>query len=389
MRKRIIGISLGVASLVATAGATFAFNMNSKAQEVRAASPTRLYLDTSGFADWHSSSASFKVHTWNNANGDKYFPVTRLNQGSDVCWYADVDLATYANGGGYRFTRYNSDGSTEWNKGAWQTYADGVKTYYYATGWTAGTWSNNDQKSWSIKGSASGNWTGGSDDIDITLTKRIDDEGLQFYSTNVVLPAGAQFKVVNTTDNDWLGFNKMETNDLGKTYLTGKNDSNISVGNGGGTFEIYMKPSTGKFWAQVSSITEATTFSSNFLSATNSICSSGSTSADHSSALLGIWSAQTTAWNKLTSGAKNAFKVGTANSTITNAHDRYVHIMTRYSETLDDFEGGPSYAGVSSPLKNVKSTATSQITGLAVIGGLAIGGAAMLIRFRAKRQKAE
>ena len=387
-KAKTIGITFGVAALAVAGGAALALNMGSVAKEVKAdPATTRLYLDMSGFTDWYKDSASFKVHTWNEANGDQYFAATKVDgEGGDAYYYADVDLATYAAAGGYRFTRFNPNG-TEWNRGAWRSYADGITTYYRASDWTDGTWSTDDQSTWKVAGATNGVWAGSDEDISISLNMRFNNEGLQFYSTSVTLAAGSVFKVQNVTASAYYGFEKMDTNSLTASYFSGEGNNNITVVKGG-TFELYMKPSEGRFWMQVSSETEATTFASSFLTATNDICSAGSTSADHATALADIWDDQCNAWKDLTLGAQNIFKTGTANATIKDAHDRYVHIMTRYNATLDPFEGGPSYG---SPALNVifgsdKSFVPAIIIATVSLG--AIAAAAGFVFLRKKRNNA-
>lgn len=314
----------------------------SKIEPASAGATTRLYLDMSGFADWYSSSASFKVHTWNEANGDKYHAVTKV---ADAYYYADVDLSTYASGGGYRFTRYNSTGATEWNRGVWQGYGDGVSTYYRASGWTNGTWDTRDQITWQIVGSTTGNWTEQTEDIHINLSFRFDSEGLQFLNTSVSLTKGSVFKI-KSSNGDYYGTGKLSeyqgqsANE--KRYISSKttgSDNNIAV-NTTGTYEFYVKPNSEEIWVQAASDVEATEWADGFLTATNSICSTGGTSADHLSALSAIWSTQKSAYEGMTQGARSVIKTGTANPTVKDAHDRYVHIVKRYSD-LDKFDDGP------------------------------------------------
>ena len=336
--KTILGIALattGFGGAVAVGASAVVNNQNNEAQIATAGTTTRIYLDMSGFSDWYGDSAHFGIHTWNSGNGDKYFAATKVG---DAYYYADVDLSTYANGGGYRFTRFDASGtisgSTEWNRGAWCSYSDGVKTYYKPSGYTNGTWSTDDQQTWSVTGGKNGNW---SDPINISLTMRFNDEGLQFYNSSVELSAGDEFKIKNGS-NSYYGYNCIETGDgsvIASGDVSGSGGSNITVVNTG-SYEIYMKPFAGKFWMQENSENTATSWASSFISATGSICSSGGTSANHESALSVIWTQQKTSFEALTLGARNIIKTGTANATIKDAHDRYVHIMTRYT-SLDEF----------------------------------------------------
>lgn len=382
--KAVLGIALSVSGLgTAVALGTVSVAPTNDIAQVEAAGTTRLYLDMSGYTNWYSSSATFKVHTWNSAKNDQFFTATKVG---NAYWYADVDLATYAgNGGGYRFTRYSADGNTEWNKGAWRSYSDGVATYYRPSGWTDGSWSTDDQKTWTLYGSASGSWTGGSDDISYNLEMRFNDEGLSFYNTNVSLPAGAEFKVKNATDNAHYGYNAIETGTgsvISTGDVSGSGSSNITVVNSG-SYEVYMKPFAGKFWMQENSEATATAWATSFISATDSICSSGGTSANHLSALSGIWSDQKNSFDALTLGARNVLIAGTANATVEDAHDRYVHIMTRYSGELDAFNGWMDNA---SPSRNIISFNSDNAVIVIVVASLMAIFATGLFFFIRKRR---
>ena len=203
-----------------------------------------------------------------------------------------------------------------------------------------GSWTQDDQKTWTVVGATNGVWAGGDEDISISLTMRFDKEGLEFYNTSVELTAGSVFKVKNSTNN-YYGYDCIEEGDgsvLDLGDVSGNGNSNITVVNSG-TYEIYMKPFVAKFWMQENSEESATSWASSFLSETNSICSNGGTSADHLSALEGVWSTLKSSYESLTTGAKNILKAGTANATVADAHDRYVHIMQRYGNDLSAFNG--------------------------------------------------
>ena len=131
----------------------------------------------------------------------------------------------------------------------------------------------------------------------------------------------------------------------------GPKDGNILLKKAA-TYELYFKYDGGsrKVWAQIASNDEATLFASDFITTTDSICSVGGTSANHASALAAVWNAKEPAdgtslvekWNLLSSGAKTVFKNGTLNATVTDANQRYIHIMERYNN-LTEFSGGPNY----------------------------------------------
>ncbi|MDY6429607.1 MAG: hypothetical protein SPL02_00320 [Bacilli bacterium] len=348
MKTRNAILTFSLAALAFGAAAGLAMH-HANAVETRAepAATTRLYLDMSGFADWYSASASFKVHTWNEAKGDKTFAATKVG---DAYYYADFDLETYASGGGYRFTRFSSDGSSEWNRGAWRSYADGVQTYYRASDWTSGEWSKEDQKTWKVVGAT---YLGAWGDIEIDLTMRFNDEGLAYYSTEVSLTAQAEFKVRKTeTPSDlYYGYNCIlegEGSVLDLDLVEGEGTSNITVKKSG-TYEIYMKPFEGKFWMQENSVASATAFSEDFLVKTDTACAGEGD--DHGNALKEIWNVKNTPdgtslsekWSHLTQGAKNAFKTN-EEATIKSARDRYVFLMGKYSSILTQFDQGPDYS---------------------------------------------
>lgn len=388
--KTLVAIALSAGGIGTAVTLGLVANNSNEVQVAEATDTTRLYLDMSGFSDWYSASATFKVHVWNGSS-DVYTVATKV---SDAYWYADVDLsACTTTSCGWRFTRFSADGSTQWNQGGWNSWSSSsTNTYYQATGYTAGTWSQADQKSWTIVGASSGSWTSDSEDISISLTMRFNDEGLQFYNTSVSLITGSVFKIKNS-DNNYYGYSSMSTNSLTSSYLSGSGTSNITVVTGG-TFEVYMKPLSSNFWMQVSSETEATSFAQTFLDNTGTICSDGSTSDDHSSALAAIWNTVSgdsvdqleELWNRLTTGAKSCFATGTANSTISDANARYVHIMSRYSATLNAFSGGPSYAS-----QNILSITTNNNNEVAIIATItaiiAVSATGVFFMLRKKRKE--
>lgn len=380
--KTLVAIALSTAGLGAAVTLGVVAN-NDKIQQSEAASTTRIYLDMGGFSDWYSSSASFKVHTWNNANGDKYHSVTKV---SDAYYYADVDLATYASGGGYRFTRYNSTGGTEWNRGAWQSYTAGKGTYYRVSGWTDGSWSEADQLTWTVVGATNGVWAGGDEDISIPLEFRFNNEGLAFYNTTVELTAGSVFKVKNSS-GDYFGYNAIETGSgsvISTGDVSGSGTGNITVVNSG-SYELYMKPFSNKFWMQENSTATATAWATSFINDTGSICATGGESADHLSALQAVWSDIKDGFDALTLGARNIIKTGNANATVKDAHDRYIHIMTRYSGQLDAFEDWEVSASRSiMPLANDSNVIA--IIAIITVISLSATGTFFLLRKKRKEQ---
>lgn len=355
-----------------------------KVESAEAGDATRLYLDMSAFTDWYGDSASFKVHTWNSANGDKYFTATKV---ADAYYYCDVDLATYASGGGYRFSRYNSTGATEWNQGAWNSYAVEVNTYYRADGYTDGSWSTENQATWTVVGATNGVWAGLDEDISFSLTMRFNNEGLSFYNTSVNLTAGSVFKVKKGNWDAGYGYNAIETGAgsvIADEAVSGENDSNITVVKSG-SYEIYMKPFAGKFWMQENSEVSATNWSTSFLNQTNSICSANGTSANHLTALQGVWSGIKDSFDVLTMGARNIIKTGTANATVKDAHDRYVHIIERYGETLDAFDDWTVSPARVLSFVNEQGNKTNLIVIITVIALVSISATGALIFFKKRK----
>lgn len=102
--------------------------------------------------------------------------------------------------------------------------------------------------------------------------------------------------------------------------------------------------------------TDATTFAQTFIGTTSGICkdtSKGIIDTDVD-ALAAVWNIKAVPdgnslvekWNALSNGAKAVFTAGTANDTIADANARYVHIMSRYSNVLTAFNGGPTLSAI-------------------------------------------
>ena len=162
------------------------------------------------------------------------------------------------------------------------------------------------------------------------------------YTIDVQLAADVEFKVVY--NGNWYGWSDVDSSSsvVNKYIVQGSDPDStgyrIKVKTAG-KYEIYFKTnaSSNRIWIQQDSASEATTWAQAFLDATNSICSTGGTSANHLTALQGIWSAQKTNFEAMTEGAKGKLIIGTENATIKDAHDRYEHIMKRYNGSLSEF----------------------------------------------------
>ena len=365
MKIKNVFITLGVCAAMGFGAFAGIKAAKGEVKEAKAAT-TRLYLDLTQFKTWYDTDTSvvFKVKTYNDTYKDKLFSTTKVG---NYAYYADVDLATYANGNGYSFVRCASDGTTIHNQTEWVSYSGGVKTYCVVTDWTnSGNWSTDDQKTWSIVGSTTGNagWEGGNEDINIPLTFRFNGEGLNFYNTSVNLTKNSAFKVKNNTNN-YYGYDCIETGEgsvISAGDVSGSGGSNITVVNSG-SYEVYMKPAISKFWMQENSEASAIAFAETFLEKTDLVCKDSSKGQGDTnlSNLQGIWNAVENdgvdqlveLWGHLTTGAKNEFKTN-SDDTIVAARERYIVIMGRYgSPTLTAFTGGPSYSNVITPLSTI------------------------------------
>lgn len=382
MKTRNAILTFSLAALAFGAAAGLAMH-HANAVETRAepASTFRVYLDMSGYTDWYKDGASFKVHTWNDAHKDQYVVATKL---ADAYYYADVEVANVTDGG-YRFTRYNGDGSQEWNRGEWCTYnSANLQTYYKPSGMTAGTWSQDDQKTWKVVGAPHGGSWG---QVDIALTMRFNNEGLSFYSTEVVLTAETQFKVNQDGTENYYGYNCIETGPgsvIDLSLVSGEGDSNITVLKSG-TYEIYMKPFTGKFWMQENSVASATAFSEDFLLKTDTACAAAGD--DHGNALKEIWNPKNKPdgtslcekWDALTIGAKNAFKTS-EDDTIVSARARYLFLVGKYN-VLTPFSQGPAAARYSVGLTETNNT----LLVVSIVSALTVVTVAGLFLFKKKK----
>ena len=84
-------------------------------------------------------------------------------------------------------------------------------------------------------------------------------------------------------------------------------------------------------------------------------------------------------YSSLTKSAKDAFKAGTANATIIDAHARYVHIINRYGE-LNDFVGDVrSSSNFISPIKTSTNNGVIIII-IATVAIISISGAFFILR---------
>ena len=328
------GVTVGVAA-----------NNYTPSVEVDAASTVTLYLDTTGFTDWSSSSASFKVHTWNSAKGDKYHTATQVDNNY---WKADVDLATYANGGGYRFTRFNTAGTQEWNRGLWCSYNSSSPSYYFKpSDWTEkGSWTRPLDTTWSlVGGNSADSWATGN--FEHKLTDVIfNGSGLQYYKEGIYLEQGTSLKVKSST-NTWLGYNAFETGTGSVITLkdfTGSGTNNLEVKKSG-YYDFYFKVLTNKVWAQENSNKSALGWADSFL--TDLTCdATGKTAPDTAK-----WTEFKNSYDALTVGAQAFLKDGKAdkNSTdsIEKALAKYDFIVSKYGSTkYADFIGRVSGSSV-------------------------------------------
>ena len=169
------------------------------------------------------------------------------------------------------------------------------------------------------------------------------------------LPKDANFKVHDSTNNAWAGFKgEGMTNDY--TLFSGAEGSDITC-LASTVYDIYYKPFANSIWIEENQTIAADHFAQAFLDTTDGICVDSSQSAGDTDldALKAVWNAKESPdgsslvekWNALSIGAKGTFAEGTATENITNAYARYVHIMSRYSDALTPFSGGPAYSASS------------------------------------------
>ena len=90
-------------------------------------------------------------------------------------------------------------------------------------------------------------------------------------------------------------------------------------------------------------------------------------------------------WNALSNGAKAVFTAGTANAIIADANARYVHIMSRYSNVLTAFNGGPTLSAINTktPLDDSANDTLIIVVAIASLALVSFGG----LVFIRKRRK--
>ena len=345
--KTLVAIALSAAGLGTAVTLGVVANNNDKIEQVEAEGTftvgQTLFLNPS--SNWTQQSARFAAYFY-GGNGDSW--VSMSTNDFSPLYQCNVPSGSWTN---VIFCRMNpgataNNWNNKWNQTGDLNPGNGDVFKIPSSGWDnftdSGNWSTLSKSySWDVKSSieTDGTWTNTNS---LTLTYKNDGDGAQFYSTAVVLKAGQQFKVVRTTNNAWFGSNKFETGTnsaVQRGYISlGNNDANVTVLKDI-TMELYVKIHNGTVWTQISSEAEATSWAATFLSETNDICSANGTSANHSSALSAIWDDQKDAFEAMTIGAQHVLETGTANATVTDAHNRYIHIMTRYGGQLDAFEG--------------------------------------------------
>lgn len=337
--KTLIAIALSAGGLGTAVTLGALSNKNNDFKAVAAESSSRVYLDCSGHTEYDDAQ-SIALHYW-SSDETTINTYRQATKAGDNYWYIDLDLTGVAK---YQWLRCDAAAGPNSNDHRYNfQYETNVSdnNYYKVTGWNnSGTWHKID-RTWTIVGSTGGEaaWNGGNEDISISLTERFNAEGLEFINTSVSLAAGSVFKIKNSAGS-YYGYDCIQTGDgsvISTGDVSGEGNSNITVVNSG-SYEIYMKPTLSQFWMQENSEATATSWANSFLTATGTICSDGGESADHLTALQGIWTTQKNAYDALTEGARNIIKTGTASNTIKDAHDRYIHIMTRYAGELASFK---------------------------------------------------
>lgn len=129
----------------------------------------------------------------------------------------------------------------------------------------------------------------------------------------------------------------------------------------------------------------ANAWATNFISSTNSICKDHQ-SDDNYNNLYSQWSNYKSVYTLLSDSAKNALKKNTSSdSTITNALQRYTHIVNRYTK-LDDFLSLRTKTANGSNIINRKGKTNNMIIVVTIIGIAAIGTISGYIFLKKKRQ---
>lgn len=318
MKKSFKLVSSLCAALLAV-GAGVALSGANQSGEVKADVVTqRIFIDMTYYTDYYGYGASFKLQTWDNSTGDVYHDAVKA---SDCVWYVDLDSAA----SGYRFWRYNGDGTEQWGQGLWTS--DLTKNVYHPTG--MGT----DEGQWvsysvSIKAKST-SWG-----TYAALTEPSSDNSkFQFVEKGLEFEAGDEFKpvvTVNGTDS-WLSYSESSIDSKAKAFLSSAEGENPNIiVDDDCSLDIYVNPNEKTYWIQVSADQEALSFSESFLAATSTICSDPN--RDNKTALEAIWPDQKNAFEAMTIGAKAVFN-GSEDATISQARSLYQHCVARYNLT--------------------------------------------------------
>ena len=380
MKLKNLFITLGLALAVGIgAGAGLSARRvvkEAKATGVELAAGTNIYIDSG----WSGAWINAWVHYTSGGSEYETFTEDALS-GKDMIKLKRAATGMTITRSGSKLTgKVWSDSFYENNKGTFQ-FETG-KNFLVSLGYSganpeqlSGTWGT---LKYQIK-----NFT---QDNSIDMNDGYDDGGNhQAFVTTSALAANDTFKLVTNYNGtipsgNYYGYSVLQSGAgscKDTLMLDDESDShNIKVKEAS-TYEIYLNSSR-QVWIQQDSTIAATSFASTFLSKTNTICKDSSLGAGDTnpSALVPVWNAEDDGedqlvelWNNLSSGAKTVFAAGTANVTITEAKNRYVHIMERYNKTngttaqiLDEFTGGPSYAGANSVLTPIVNDSNNSLT---------------------------
>lgn len=159
---------------------------------------------------------------------------------------------------------------------SWDTLSNIYNYKIYHSNETDGTWSTTSQ---------------------ISLSYKNDSDGAQYYNTSVSLTTGMKFDIVRN-GSSWFHSEYLEDGGAVGTYLEKNGTTDASVTEGG-TFEFYVKVKNNTVWTQVSSVTEAETWSKGFVQGVgcSTSLSTGNPPAN--------WSTYSGTYASLTNGAKN------------------------------------------------------------------------------------
>ena len=277
--------------------------------------------------------------------------------------------------------------TNRWNQTGDLSVTDGNYYLMYDDSWDTGVWYDGSDSVYVVGDFSTPAWAA-LDDYKLEWDRLSGQYEVKAFDA---LPKNCKFQVLDQTTNAWAGYvGSGMTND----YSLFSNDGDDIICNSNTAYDIYYKPLHYKIWIEENATVAADKFANTFLSVTGAVCvDSSKTSGDTDpAALAAVWNVKATPdgnslvekWNALSSGAKGTFAAGTATEDITNAHNRYIHIMSRYSDVLTAFTDGPAFATSSQlTINNVLANNTLVIIAIIVSTSMiAVGTMLFVIKKR-------